>query len=56
MEKLFVQHFYIKLLFNKTIFITLSGIYIPNSGVFSSCIYTNYPVVRLVIRIIDKFV
>ena len=56
MEILFVQHFYRKHLFNKTTFITLCGIYIPNSGMFSSCIYTNYPVVRLVIRIIDKFV
>ena len=42
MEKLFVQHFYKKLLFNELIFITLLGISLPNLDVL----------VRMFIRII----
>ena len=55
MEKLFVQHFYRKLHFNKNTFIIICSIDIINLGLFSSCIYTNYPVVRLFIRIFNEF-
>ena len=42
MEKLFVQHFYKKFLFNKLISITLLGVYLPNLGTL----------VRMFIRIV----